>query len=128
MSTEKGLKAGSIDEAISFMKEAKEKQPTPEDVTEADIQNRELDTKHAQTEKKLFHQILVTTVKFASFCLLALVLVRVVHLIIPENIRWLDKEDIGNLDKFLFSSSLGTLIGKFSDLSFSGKKGVKVNP
>jgi len=72
--------------------------------------------------KNVAHWIFIWILRI-GFVLICLVLItRVIHLVVPYNLRWLCPSDIAQMDKFLFSSSLGGLIGKYFSNVFGNSK------
>ncbi len=71
------------------------------------------DTRRKEKIREVFNRIFVI-VLWMAFGLIFLVLIaRVMHLIFPEKWRWLQPDDIAQMDKFLFSSALGGVLGKY---------------
>lgn len=93
----------------------KENAAIPED-TKSDKEEKYIltaDTRRKEAIREVFNRIFVI-VLWVAFVLIFIVLIaRIVHLIFPEKWRWLKADDIAQMDKFLFSSALGGVLGKY---------------
>lgn len=72
----------------------------------------ENDFKRSEEIKGDFHHYSLLIIRIACYAIVAIILVRLIHFIIPDDWRWLLNEDLQLIDKFLFSGVLGALIGR----------------
>ena len=75
------------------------------------------DNKRREEFKQWFHRFFIFFLSIGFLLLVAVLVTRMVHLIIPTCYHWLNKEQITALDKLLFSGALGGLIGKHLSVS-----------
>lgn len=85
-----------------------------EEFSPADLRRGELEAISMQLEKerrRLYHVIfkLLTWVGFITF--VAVLLIRVWHLVTPESLQWLGTEHIQEIDKIIFSGAIGGFVG-----------------
>lgn len=67
------------------------------------------------------HWVLVSAI-WAAFVLFAAVLViRVLHLVLPDHCRWLTDADIQGVDKIIFSGAIGGAVGSYLDKAVRNK-------
>ena len=91
----------------------------PEQVkTSQDELKRLFDENKNRHRHKLF--IIALWVVFLSAMLL--LFTRILHLIFPDDWRWLTHEDLQSMDKLLFSGTIGSILGKYGGSLFSDKK------
>lgn len=80
------------------------------------------DGKRNEGVKNVTHWIFLWILRIAFVLICIVLITRVFHLILPNCLRWLGLNDISQMDKFLFSSSLGGIIGKYFSSIFNSKK------
>ena len=49
---------------------------------------------------------------------IAMFVIRILHLLLPKDLTWLSETQINSLDKLLFSGTVGGILGKFGDAIF----------
>jgi hypothetical protein len=60
---------------------------------------------------------------WVMFIIAAFILViRTSHFVIPESWRWLDSENLQNIDKFLFSGAFGGILVKYAGYLFKSNE------
>lgn len=69
------------------------------------------------------HYHVKVLLKFGMYCLIAVLFIRLWHLIGPYRCRWLQPDDISSLDKMLFSSAFGgAALNYIKSLMLPGQK------
>jgi hypothetical protein len=66
--------------------------------------------------KLSIHKVILTNIRIAGFCLAAVLIIRVLHLIIPGQTGWLDKGQLAEIDtlaKFTISGAVGSLLTRY---------------
>ena len=103
---------------FEFIKEQEEVQADAKSKSESDYLKN--DKKRQERVKNVFNTIFVC-ILWIAFVLICFVLTaRVIHLIAPDSLRWLSVDDISQIDKFLFSSALGGIVGKYFGRMING--------
>ena len=74
---------------------------------------KDLDLDHRKSEKGVRHKLLLWSIRIIWVIALAVLVVRLWHVVSPTNWRWLDTVQIASLDKLLFSGTIGTALGKY---------------
>lgn len=85
---------------------------------------------NAEEEEKLFdissgleikthkNRVFIWTIYIIWIIATIILLIRVVHFISPTNWQWLDANQVQTLDKFLFSGTIGAMVGKYGSKVF----------
>lgn len=66
-----------------------------------------------ETTRDNIHGIFIWGLRAAAAGLALVFIVRVIHLIGPDCITWLEPERVSDVDKILFSGALGAIISKY---------------
>lgn len=82
------------------------------------------DAKRGEQQKNAVHVMFLVLLWIVVVILVAALLTRAAHMVLPVSWQWLSNEQVQGLDKYLTSGLLGIIIGKFGDKlagSFSSK-------
>ena len=80
------------------------------------------DENRKERVREVFNKIFIIVLWISFLLIIAVLVTRVIHIVVPDSFRWLEKEDIAQMDKFLFSSALGGLVGKYFDNIINGSE------
>jgi hypothetical protein len=69
-------------------------------------------------KQNLLNTLFLFAIRVVAIVLMVMFLVRIWHIIAPWQSHWLMGSDLEELDRFLFSGALGTLLGKYADKAF----------
>jgi len=67
---------------------------------------------------KVKHRLVTLSIYVLWLFVVSIFIVRILHLLFPTNLHWLSETQIQSLDKLLFSSSIGGILGKFGGTIF----------
>lgn len=114
----------SIPESDEPTKQAfpKEKWVLPRFFTEKPSSLRERNELFPEEKQHLFNWLFLAAIKVLAFVLLVMFLVRVWHFVTPFCWHWLSEPQVQELDRFLFSGVLGTLLGRNFDKAFGNSE------
>ncbi|MDE0471428.1 MAG: hypothetical protein OXH57_05760 [Ekhidna sp.] len=93
---------------------------------EGEIRENESYSNKRKEQKELFelqsakvkHKLITLSIYVLWFFVVSIFIVRILHLLSPTNLYWLSETQIQSLDKFLFSGSIGGILGKFGGTIF----------
>lgn len=69
--------------------------------------------KRADSKKRHMHNVFVVFIWIGLFVAVAVLFVRIYHLIMPIDSFWLSDDQIQQMDKVLFSGFIGGFLGKY---------------
>ncbi|MBC6400582.1 MAG: hypothetical protein GDA51_10140 [Ekhidna sp.] len=69
-------------------------------------------------DNKVKHNLATWSIYILWFFVVAMFIVRILHLLFPTNSHWLSETQIQSLDKLLFSGSIGGILGEFGGTIF----------
>lgn len=107
--------------SIDLSKIPEEKSNTSSDSEAIKEKKRQYAAKDLERKEQLkndFHRAFRFILRVVFILLLILFSVRYYHLIAPEKWIWLKEKQIQGLDKILYSSTAGGLIGRFANKMF----------
>lgn len=55
----------------------------------------------------------IVLIGFFTFAIIAIILIRILHLVLPANHEWLTKEQLANINDFFVDGSIGGLVVGF---------------
>ncbi len=67
----------------------------------------------------VLHNVYIWSIRVASFCMGVVFVVRIAHLVMPECWEWLSPERVREVDRFLFSGTMGAIVGRSLKEAFS---------
>ena len=67
-----------------------------------------------KSEQKHIHWIFIGGLWVISVAAALIMLIRAAHFVIPDCWRWLDAENLQNIDKFLFSGLFGAFLALYA--------------
>ena len=74
--------------------------------------------KQNESKQKHLHNVVIFAIYIASIGVFALFICRILAFILPDDCIWLKPDQIGSIDKFLFSGAIGTILGKYGKQLF----------
>lgn len=107
----------SLEEALERIRERRK--VGSDTLAKKEKKDLEGDAKRVEEFKEAFHKIFIWTVRILFGLGIAVVIVRIYHLLAPYSWQWLCETQISNLDKILFSGAIGGFVGKYFKSMFS---------
>lgn len=91
-----------------------------ESVDRASLKNQEArrlykDGERHEHVKQNVHRVFICLIWTVSTLAMVVIIIRILHLIMPECWYWLTTENIQQIDKFLFSGAIGGFLGRYID-------------
>jgi hypothetical protein len=85
--------------------------PAPPDA-KARLEEQRLfgDAKRSERYKSCIHWISVIAIALIGLTIVAVLIARIIHLILPTNRQWLTSEQAHSLDEYLFSGTVGGVL------------------
>ncbi|WP_447045322.1 hypothetical protein [Vreelandella sp. H-I2] len=74
-----------------------------------------------ETTRDVFHKLFIIGLRVVGTSLILIFLVRVVHIIMPEQLHWLSSKNIQEIDRMFFSGAIGGVIIKYLEPILNGK-------
>lgn len=68
-----------------------------------------------EKKKKAIHVMFLVGLWIIFIVAMAIMVIRAVHMILPDVCKWLNPDDLAALDKSLYSLLLGSILGKYTD-------------
>lgn len=81
--------------------------------SELEAQSLYGDKERLETLKQTLHRAVIWAVKVASFAMICLFVVRMLHLAVPECWMWLSQDRLQKVDSILFSGFLGAFVARY---------------
>ena len=72
--------------------------------------------------KSVKNNIFIWSIYVVWVVAIVLLITRLWHFVMPHNLLWLDEQQVGSLDKLLFSGTIGTILGRFGGRIFETLK------
>jgi|GEM_PF-2457813 len=73
---------------------------------------KELEELYGNQTSTALHYVRICFIWLGAIIGIGAVLMRLVLLFLPSDCRWLSPDEIGDIDKFLFSGLVGAIVGK----------------
>lgn len=89
------------------------KHPSLSEKKKAEKEAEELELRHENQKKTLYHNIWIGGAYIGAGLIAIAFCVRVLHLVLPYDCRWLCNNDLEEINQFLFSGTLGAVVGKY---------------
>lgn len=104
-----------MDENIAQRIEDVADTPNDGDVSEKAKEVLTPDEKRKETEKTHIHWLSIVLLYVLVLCAVAIALVVVLHLVLPEKRRWLKSEEVISLKSIFISGAGGAILAKFGN-------------
>jgi len=90
----------------------------------ATLEQKSIEGEHKRQEviKNIIHLAIIILICISVISISITILVRIFHLVLPENLQWLTKEQINTIDHFLFSGAIGGFVAGYIRKSFKNGK------
>jgi|GEM_PF-3550724 len=76
------------------------------------------DSQRNEQLKKESHKLLIVFIKLVFFLGVIVLIIRIYHLVTFSDYMWLSEDQINNIDRILFSGTIGGLVGKYFNTIF----------
>jgi hypothetical protein len=90
-------------------------QPLPgiENLNDNRARGEEAEFNRNERQKNVWNFALIWSVRVAVVLFLAVLAIRAFHMIAPHHWEWLDEKDLQEIDKIVFSGTIGGFIGNY---------------
>lgn len=73
-----------------------------------------------ETTREHFHRLFILGLRIVGISLIAVFVVRILHVVLPDYCQWLSKEQVQEIDRMLFSGAAGGLVIKYLEPILNG--------
>jgi hypothetical protein len=87
--------------------------PAIEELNDNRAQAEAGEFKRTESQKNVWNFALIWSVRVAVLLFLSVLAIRAFHMIAPHNWEWLDEKDLQEIDKIVFSGTIGGFIGNY---------------